>query len=547
MNTVQDMIDCLGIPPAELCLDWAWQLQAYQDARASCPAQDPASSASDAIAWSRISINQSGQLQLGEASTTVENASYELAPLIDQLFQWAALAAPTQTAGVILQDAPPRGTQLTNQERLRQQTLSLTRAAISSQPREKSPADGSLKTMVSAATRPTKRLQFHRAYAIAIVVLAVALLLLGYSLFPREETIATAERTTLQSTRRERVEPAPLSLAAEQSVASEVLSLSELSLAETPLSPAPLADIEEFDFDSPLESMHNSSEWTDAATELTNALPLGTNPVQDSAAQTESAPSTGNYDLNRQPSDLVADIAEMTKRAEIQTAESAVAGDYLPGEQPPEPALMIATTPALQLQRFDKSLRPRQPSWNVRITVSDGFAISPSGSQTITGREFVSWRLSDDANKNSDAKTLVLVQVQLAGNRDASLRWRVVAGAEDLAGVAIPLDRRLLDQIQGLLGTRMRMIQTEVERLRTLGSIAGLPSETRSALLHQRRLMEHQLKLAARLLEVVADANQFEGWLDGQIQVHAELLDIATNPPTSMITFGAPNAAPATK
>ena len=51
---------------------------------------------------------------------------------------------------------------------------------------------------------------------------------------------------------------------------------------------------------------------------------------------------------------------------------------------------------------------------------------------------------------------------------------------------------------------------------------------------------EMQRKQAAELLEIVADVNQMVGWMDGQIEVHGELLDTAASPSTTLLQFGNP-------
>jgi hypothetical protein len=65
-----------------------------------------------------------------------------------------------------------------------------------------------------------------------------------------------------------------------------------------------------------------------------------------------------------------------------------------------------------------------------------------------------------------------------------------------------------------------------------------LPSETRSALTKRRRALDAQHKLATRWLEIVADANQFPARLDGQLNVHAQLLDASTAPSPPLLQFG---------
>ncbi|MEO8271350.1 MAG: hypothetical protein ABI557_16630, partial [Aureliella sp.] len=224
-------------------------------------------------------------------------------------------------------------------------------------------------------------------------------------------------------------------------------------------------------------------------------------------------------------------------------------------ESTPDSSLPVTleTFPMIQLQRLDKTLRPRKPLWQLRLVVCEGLEVMPATSQALTDDQQVSWviramepdksaqRKFPDRGAGAKAGTsVVLVQVHLSGRRDPSLRWRIVAASEKYAQVALPLDRTWLDQYQDFLGDATGGLQQQVQQLKELSRTAGLQSQTRSALSARSRTMETQRKLAVELLEIVADANQLVGWMDGQFEVHGELLDTAASPSTALLQFGNP-------
>ena len=177
----------------------------------------------------------------------------------------------------------------------------------------------------------------------------------------------------------------------------------------------------------------------------------------------------------------------------------------------------------------------------------------PSDAQELGAEQLVSWAIRSAEPSGLQAKssrppftrddrgsTQVVIQVQLSSKRETSLRWRIMATSDEYPQVAVPLDQAWLDRFQDYLSNYIAGLQQESQRMRDLGGAGGLPSQTRSALSARRRGLDSERKLAADLLEIVADANQMVGWLDGQIEVHGELLDTAANPPTPLLQFGSP-------
>ena len=251
--------------------------------------------------------------------------------------------------------------------------------------------------------------------------------------------------------------------------------------------------------------------------------------------------------------DVLAEMAELSLSAEAHVSEQLIPSPELE-ESPQLPSpLRLETFPMIQTQKFDKALRPRHPCWHLRLEVGEGLLVSPAAQQTLVEEQQLNWTIRAATSGSSDdspistrtigpqpSQAMVLVQVQLSGKRDPSLRWRIAATSERYPQLALPLERKQLDQFQDYLGNATTGLLQESGRLKELRRATGLPSQARSNLTTLSRKLEEQRKLAVELLEIVAAANQMVGWMDGQIDLHGELLDSAATPSTALLQFGVP-------
>jgi len=273
-------------------------------------------------------------------------------------------------------------------------------------------------------------------------------------------------------------------------------------------------------------------------------------PGQTNASVSPNALGSLNFTAER---DVLSELTELSKSAEANVSEQPLPDAMSAAGSAPPPHLTLETFPMNQLQKLDKSLRPRQPSWQLRLAVSEGLEVIPATAQTLAQEQQLSWTIrATEPDKSTEVKpwargadpkpgtSLVIVQAQLSGKRDPSLRWRIVATSEKYAQIALPLDPIWLDSFQDVLSNTASGLQQRVQQLKELSRAEGLPSQTRRALSVQSRATEMQRKQAAELLEIVADVNQMVGWMDGQIEVHGELLDTAASPSTTLLQFGNP-------
>ena len=244
--------------------------------------------------------------------------------------------------------------------------------------------------------------------------------------------------------------------------------------------------------------------------------------------------------------DVLGELESVTRSAEESRSSVAMTLPDLAADEaanghagPHSEPLKLGTFPILQLQEAPAQVRVREPRWELRIVAAEGFQVLPQVSQELTGRDVLTWKVVPEDVADSAKATLVFIQARLPKNRNADVQWRIVAGCEDVPQIAVPLGQQFLDQYQAVLRRTTDQLKFEVERLRDAGRTSGLPSELKSAFSVSRRAAESQMKLATRVAEVVADANQYASWLDGQFEVHARLRD--SSKPDVLLQFGEPD------
>jgi hypothetical protein len=290
--------------------------------------------------------------------------------------------------------------------------------------------------------------------------------------------------------------------------------------------------IESLQLIPPLPSPENSSQSSEAnspvAAQIDNQLQLA------DASPDLASPDLAAADI---AADIMGELSRLSHSADELATQQTLTTTPPAGDQPLGP-LALPIFPMNQLQQFEDDSKLREPIWKLRIVAAEEFAIAPRDPQSIVGRQFAKWTLQFKKADGSGAT--VDIHAQLSSNRDTSIRWNLAATSPDFAGARIPLSRPALDDFQLRLGIFQRGLQSEIDRLRSLGRTDGLRSEMRSAVAAQRNGLEGQAKIAGKLMEFVASANQLTGLLDGQIEVHAALFDSADSLSTPILQFGEP-------
>ena len=246
--------------------------------------------------------------------------------------------------------------------------------------------------------------------------------------------------------------------------------------------------------------------------------------------------------------DVLAELVDVAKEAEndvremeltMELTRKAKAPDAKPAADPKslEP-FVLPTVPMMQVQKLSPQYRERarEPNWKLRIATSEGFKVMPPGPQTVAKRKPARWTIQPE--EDSSAESVIYVQAELVDSRGRSIRWRIGVGSKELPQLVLPLGQQYLDRLQVNLAAFQSRLQFAVDQLKAAGGMTGIPSDLRTAMTAQRRGFESQLELATKVLAVASEANQFEGWLDGQLEIHAEFIDAAAQGSPPLLQFG---------
>ena len=585
--TVQVLIESIGIPPASIRLDWAWQLRLLAQQAGPELSDQSHETVGECCDWSQLTLDASGQLHWAPCVTANTNERAALCTSwLKQLYRWSespeAASASTRSTATLeqrtldwaqTQDATQRAGIPTPSPASCAPSVTQADRSRGRAPRPAKRSQTATKSRPAKTSRTVRNNLRRIALAVGLGGMLWASVIIGRAGIYRVGLVGTplsglqsSDKNLSPSARKPlaAIPPNDSSTNLGRALPNRTLMLSTDAINEAsstnaagstalhnfPLSPAPAQNALGAT-PGVVEPTSGSNQPAMAATDFTSG----------SASELVSPRDLAQPDPNA-PRNVLSELAELSKSAEAKVSEQ-----LLPSAtSEPAPALpapvTLETFPMVQVQKLDRSLRPRQPLWQLRLAVSEGLAVMPATAQALSEDQLLSWTIramepeksakrqfpdrqfSDRSAGPKPGTSLVLVQVQLSGKRDPSLRWRIVAASEKYSQIALPLDRTWLDQFQDFLSDTASGLQQQAQRLKELSRTAGIPSQTRSALSAQSRDMETQRELATELLEVVADANQLVGWMDGQIEVHGELLDTAASPTTALLQFGNLNGNP---
>lgn len=301
------------------------------------------------------------------------------------------------------------------------------------------------------------------------------------------------------------------------------------------------------------DTRHDAGEGRSEEAVAENAAREST-PASDSEAIVNSPEEIDleEVEMDRQKIDVMAELDRVNGKERdeseevglpVEVAEDGVQSDA-DSSLTDQPALVIATSPMRQVKKLDTELirsladqHLHEPRWRLRIEVGDDLHVTPTSAQTITDREVARWVIEDPDTAQAAAAQFV-VAAQLNSPRAPHITWQIVATGKDLPQIQLPMGRDYLQRLEQNLEPMPARIEAEIERLRAWGRTSGVPRELRSQISSARRYAEQQLALARRLLELVATARQMDGWLDSQLQVHAELFDAASPAPEPLLRLG---------
>ena len=557
MATAATWLTELGTPPHEICLDWSWQLRVHSRQVSI----DASRQSTQPLAWENIEVTETGVLQV--------DADYHLHSvdlLLQQLENWGSATNSVS----ILADHSATSSHATVIELAESQSL---QPAKPLRPAKQNRAAASpVASMLSYVKR-------HPTIAIAGCLLAAAgagwfLLAAGKSQpHPHEPTVTQSQKEQVAAT-----EPNTPSSATE-SVSAEDLSVADFTplptLAdvlgvsnETDNSPSikpstvDLAGKFQLSPSSPVEIGSVASSELPASEVASSEVAAGEVIEEPSKSSTSLSQSEGDITAAEAggeagaKDDVMRDIETLSKSAEMQEVKSEFSVKQLDkpelqlSEQQPskverskgetseavsmlEP-LVLKTSPLVQTHLLPTTLaRPRESVWSIAVMADSEFTIEPQEAQRLSGRQTAMWILSD-AKAKAPATRLV-IQAQLAPGRQAGLRWRIAASAEDLPALALPVAPDALRSIQQHVLRFSEVARNESKRLSALSQNAE--KDLRTVLTKQRTALDSQAKIASRLATVVAEAQLLDDFLRSQVTLYVELFD-GEKANTPLLKFG---------
>lgn len=578
MSTVQTLLNQFGSPPQEICLDWAWQLEQLgqpSNSSASSTAPDPERPAVQ-LAWDDLTLDDQGRLTLlhpeGCAPWSTDN-------LFDQLYAWSTSGAATE-----LDEATRDRRQFLTEQTLKLYTaLEPEMVPLASHPADSTkfsagplsstkalaprggklvPATAPGSTIPAASSRSRWNLirkltaikNFIKPFfpmRIVFPLCGLALCIWGIQHFQRDpppSSTADSSPTSVvahpsDTTASDNSEISPVETIDLQTLAGSLHDTGDTLHALPPKAPSDnsanvVQTLDQLASDVILSEGSSASPTESSGLASEPATPLA-------ASRASLRQRSAAAPVPSKETDVMSTLEATVRAAEAAQTEAELLATTAPHTEKTHPAILLNTFPMLQVQKLPSKLavRAKHLGWTLRLEASDGFEIEPSVAQTIQGRDVASWTIRE--KDSPTPATLVRVDARQIGARGTSIRWRIAAGAEDLPQIALPLAGTYLDTLQATLSQFDTRLRGHLDRLAASTRSGSIPSELRGTLRAQQRYYEAQHELASRLLEVVAEANLIEGWMDGQLQVHAQCVDVSLPESPPLIQFGAPISAPA--
>jgi hypothetical protein len=487
MATVEQLVQKLGKPPREICLDWVWQIEHLPNPSGIGSEKVPELSMSD------LEVDATGQLQLRDH----HSGRYSRLDLVEELRHWSVV--PPKMLVEPLQKKLDEPIELAKSH----EYANFEKRSVAS--RLKRPAFNK---------RRNGKLPKQVATAVTGVFLAVFVFFAWTGLSDRVASQgggAGLANATKQG----------------QETAKPLAELKNQTLEDFSLQPsAPKSVPETLEMLKTPEPDVGVSEATDSTTspwsDLDSKLPnlLAADGKAPPSTMNEGAPGSESNQASVQAMserDVMKEVADLAQDASKDAIETDIQQPQN-GSFPNEP-IVIHTSPMVQVMKFASPLpnRSRQAMWKLELLVDDGFIVTPDEPQRLKDRQTVTWNIVMDDAELPATRLVIAVDIP---SRQTSLRWRMAATADDFPQLNLPLDTKLLQMLQD----RMRFFAQQADRMiETIKqSSSSLPREMRFLAAKQRSDLEAQSKLAKRLLTIASGAALINDQLHGHVSVRAE-------------------------
>lgn len=544
MDSAAIWLEKLGIPPREVCLDWAWQIQAHFAGLSHSAGKDTAT-----LSWQRIEVSDSGELVLPN-----DWRHYSPDDRLQELLSWAhgnrlslngsngsdssvhsrddlvsELRALTLGFAGLTEDSTKLGTSsLTDTLQFASPQAHVDSMSMRSRSKVKL-------TNLNRSHRILVTLKQHwLVVSLAAVILCVGCFIALHSGTGKNRSAKSVELAGELASGAQQIPE----LRTDKSVIGIGPELDDSASLDT-LTEMPQIGVIDPEFRGlahiNLPSVSSAGLAGNESNGLHRSEPLiSENGNQTTEATQSDSKSSDSLELTER--DVMHELQALTESGTHSPMESDMAVPDSEDSNTIAEPLTLRTSPMLQTQKLAAKIkvRPRRPVWQIELSVDDEFELVPKEPQSVTDRQVTTWFLADSDSKDSQVR--LVIQAQAAIGRQTALRWRVFAGAEDLPNLMLPLDKAILQPFQERLRIYSQLAQGDADRLKQLAS--GAEKDLRAAFLKQRANLESQIKLASRLSTIVAEAQLLDDLLRSQVTLYAKLRDGDAPDAATLLQFG---------
>lgn len=578
LENAAELISRLGIPPRDICLDWAWQLREIELATSAKFEPQPNQIWSDQIdtpddshpdcaqplgrelSWQELLVDEEGRLHcafeshVGKdlAASSPSSAKPSIERLLTQVLEWSREDFPSSqselggvpgwspTSSAHALDRKPMLTACEDASVVGQADLG---AAHRPRRDRKSATKPKNRSTLTAAAR-TRRLRLAVCGSIAVVLTAVAAVFMGDRWKASSELPKSAVASDTDIMAEVEASDAPwgeLELA--MVPGGQVITGEPDGADATAVSAdAALQELATLKVESP-EELEMLPASASAVGEGFGQVPADLNAESQSVEkrddqlspiQADGNPVDANLVDGAAAVDVVSEIAGMTAEAERISNEVEVASG---SEDVRKPQLSLPVSPMLQIQKFPLGgpNRPKEPGWRLRVLPQAGFEVRPENVQTLARGQTVAWELRHDSQPLEALQ--ILVQAQIVGSRGDRLRWRISASDSQLSQIVLPLDGNFLQRIRLSLLSFEARLEAALATWKQIGT-SGMSPEAKASLAAAKRAGDYQLKLAEGMLDSVLRVEQLVRALDGEFEIAAELVDLKLADSPALLQFG---------
>ena len=501
MPTIRQLLDRYGQPPADVALDWAWQIRqrvaSHQASGDHCLLE--------LDQWTQLEVTEDGQLVSDQLQAEVAQSA------LADLRQWAGRALPgdsTETAAAMEQ--PERTSQSVQTDAL----------ALSDQTTQ----------TISHRARPHRSqpwLRKRKWIALTAAFLCASALLIA--LWPSSQ--ATKGGLSLATN-----SEASDSQVAESESGPMVDQLDTLSVLEQTTHPnldqgmatdglndlGTQSSLGQISLESSLGSTSPTTKTGDASIDVATAH---AGSMSSPASQTPAAEPASSSDAMRE-------VQQAVKQAEA--TESIAVANRTRGEFQDtrgEPWVLLRDTLRYRVTVSPKLNISRQSQWTLALEPITGLVVEPQRPVTIGAQGVALWRIYEAEAKSPRA---CLVVRALHHGRDGTLELVFCGGAEDMPGTTVPLAQRWL----GPLTVRVQNQALELQGALAQLSTTVITRDQVPAVMQRKQAMIAQMLASARMGAVLPEINRLVELADGQVTMHGELRSKHDQP--AIATWGRP-------